>query len=42
VRDITGGAWCTVEDSARFYSYRRDGVTGRMVAAVWIDRQRHT
>ena len=26
---------CTVEDASRFFSYRRDGVTGRMVAVVW-------
>ena len=39
VRAISGGAWCTVEDRSRFFSYRRDGVTGRMVAAVWIARR---
>lgn len=33
---ISGGAWCTVEDAMRFFSFRRDGVTGRMVAAIWI------
>ena len=33
---IGGGAWCTVTDASRFFSYRRDGVTGRMAAAVWI------
>jgi hypothetical protein len=33
---ISGGGWCTVEDRSRFFSFRRDGVTGRMVAAVWI------
>lgn len=33
---ISGGAWCTVEDSSRFFSFRRDGVTGRMGAAVWL------
>ena len=33
---INGGGWCTVEDASRFFSYRRDGVTGRMVAAVWL------
>lgn len=27
---------CTVEDASRFFSFRRDGVTGRMAAAVWI------
>ena len=39
VQAISGGAWCTVEDRSRFFSYRRDGVTGRMVAAVWIERR---
>jgi hypothetical protein len=29
---------CTVEDASRFFSFRRDGVTGRMGAAVWIRR----
>lgn len=38
--DITGGAWCTVSDPSRFFSYRRDGVTGRQSACVWIDRNR--
>jgi len=36
VQRISGGGWCTVEDRARFFSYRRDGVTGRLAAAVWI------
>ncbi len=35
---IGGGRWCTVTDRSRFFSYRRDGVTGRMAAAVWIER----
>jgi copper oxidase (laccase) domain-containing protein len=35
VSDITDAAACTVEDSSRFFSYRRDRVTGRMVAAIW-------
>jgi polyphenol oxidase len=26
---------CTVEDRSRFFSFRRDGATGRMAAAVW-------
>ncbi len=35
VRHVSGGRWCTVEDESRFFSFRRDRVTGRMVAAVW-------
>lgn len=38
VREVTGGRWCTVEDASRFYSFRRDRVTGRMAALVWIER----
>lgn len=38
VTQISGGAWCTVEDASRFFSFRRDGVTGRMAAAVWLER----
>jgi polyphenol oxidase len=34
---VYGGTWCTVEDASAFFSFRRDGVTGRMAAAVWID-----
>ena len=33
---LGGGAWCTVEDPSRFFSFRRDGITGRMAAAVWL------
>jgi YfiH family protein len=36
VRQVSGGEWCTVEDRSRFFSYRRDGLTGRLAAAVWI------
>jgi YfiH family protein len=36
---VSGGHWCTVEDASRFFSFRRDRVTGRMVAAVWLDRR---
>ena len=34
---VTGGEHCTVTDTARFYSYRRDGATGRMAALAWLD-----
>ena len=39
VQAISGGIWCTVEAASRFFSFRRDGVTGRMAAAVWIERR---
>jgi len=39
VQHISGGRWCTVEDASRFFSFRRDGLTGRMVAAVWLERR---
>jgi YfiH family protein len=35
VQRISGGGWCTVEHASRFFSFRRDGVTGRMAAAIW-------
>lgn len=38
VSRVGGGHWCTVQDRSRFFSFRRDGVTGRMAAAVWIRR----
>ncbi|MDQ6638878.1 MAG: laccase domain-containing protein, partial [Pseudomonadota bacterium] len=36
VAQVGGGTWCTFADASRFFSFRRDGVTGRMAAAVWI------
>lgn len=35
VTRIAGGAHCTVSEPQRFYSYRRDGVTGRQVSLIW-------
>ncbi len=34
---IYGGDLCTYTDKERFYSYRRDGKTGRMVSLIWIE-----
>ena len=36
VSNVTGGGLCTVKDSDRFFSYRRDGRTGRMATLVWL------
>ena len=35
VTQIHGGGLCTYSDSQRFYSYRRDKITGRMAAFIW-------
>jgi YfiH family protein len=37
VGDIRGGELCTWSDPQRFYSYRRDRVTGRMAALLWME-----
>ena len=36
VARVYGGGLCTYNDPARFYSYRRDRVTGRMAALIWL------
>jgi YfiH family protein len=41
VQSVTGGGWCTVTDTDRFYSFRRDGArTGRMATLAWIQPER--
>ncbi|HJV82627.1 peptidoglycan editing factor PgeF [Noviherbaspirillum sp.] len=36
VGQVYGGGLCTVTDARRFYSYRRDKVTGRMASLIWL------
>lgn len=37
VRNIYGGEYCTATQAKRFFSYRRDGKTGRMASLVWFE-----
>ena len=37
VSAIFGGEHCTVSDPTHFFSYRRDGATGRMASMIWIE-----
>lgn len=33
---VTGGERCTLRERGAFYSFRRDGTTGRMASLVWL------
>jgi len=33
---VYGGTHCTLRERDRFYSYRRDGKTGRMASLIWL------
>jgi len=37
INKVFGGNFCTVTEQDRFYSYRRDKVTGRMATLIWRD-----
>lgn len=36
VTSVAGGEHCTATQADRFYSYRRDGVTGRQASLIWL------
>jgi YfiH family protein len=36
VNRVSGGTYCTATDAQRFFSYRRDQVTGRQASLIWI------
>jgi len=38
VTAVYGGGLCTWQDAGRFYSYRREPVTGRMATLIWRDQ----
>ena len=37
VNTVYGGGYCSYTDAERFYSYRRDGTTGRMATLIWLE-----
>lgn len=37
VGSIWADSGCTYAEPQRFYSYRRDGITGRMAALIWLE-----
>ena len=37
---VYGGESCTFEQSDSFYSFRRDGVCGRMASLIWINNKK--
>ncbi len=39
IMSIHGGGFCTFAETSRFFSYRRDGPTGRMASLIWIDHR---
>ena len=38
VNAIYGGNYCTYQQAAQFFSYRRDGQTGRMASSIWLEQ----
>lgn len=38
VTQIEGGEFCTYTDQSYFFSFRRDGQTGRIASCIWIAR----
>ena len=37
IKQVFGGQHCTYEEKNSFFSYRRDGETGRMASLVWFE-----
>lgn len=37
IDSVYGGDFCTVSEPERFFSYRRDSVTGRMASLIWLE-----
>ncbi|MDP2809971.1 MAG: peptidoglycan editing factor PgeF [Rhodocyclaceae bacterium] len=39
IHRFTGADFCTARDEQRFFSYRRDGATGRMASLIWLEQR---
>jgi YfiH family protein len=37
IAQVAGGGACTHSDPTRYFSYRRDGATGRLASLIWLD-----
>ncbi|MBI3897035.1 MAG: peptidoglycan editing factor PgeF [Gammaproteobacteria bacterium] len=37
VNSVQGGQYCTVTQTDLFFSFRRDGATGRMASLIWLE-----
>ena len=38
IKQVSGGQYCTFSEVDKFFSYRRDGETGRMASLIWLAR----
>jgi YfiH family protein len=36
ITQVYGGGECTYSDAEKYFSFRRDGVTGRMASLIWL------
>jgi YfiH family protein len=39
VEQVSGGQYCTYRQQDKFFSFRRDGITGRMATFIWMEGQ---
>lgn len=39
IDSVYGGQFCTYQDEQRFYSFRRNNVTGRMASLIWMAKR---
>jgi len=38
IENVSGGNYCTYIEQDKFFSYRRDGETGRMASLIWLEK----